>query len=67
MDVPQGVLYTGVLFAITVGMTAWRIATPEAARAGLGADRLLAMSLVWATGLFIAMLGASYLPGYSLP
>ena len=69
MDVPEGVLYCGLLFAGTIGMTAWRVATPDGrkARVGVEVDRWLSACLISAVGLFVAVLLPYYLPGYRLP
>lgn len=66
MDAPAGVLYTGMLMAISVGMTAWRVAAAQV-RFGVDVDRVLGACLILSTGLFVAVLLPHYLPGLRVP
>ena len=69
MNVPEGVLYVGLLLAVSVGVTAWRVATPEGRRTRVGpdVDRWMTACLIAAVGLFLAVLLPFYLPGFRLP
>lgn len=69
MNAPEGVLYVGVLMAVALGMTAWRLVGQDgrAGRVGPDVDRALGACLVMAVGLFIGVLAPYYLPGLHLP
>ncbi len=56
------VLYTGLMMAITVGMTAWRLVAAEG-KVGVQVDSVLGLCLVTSGVLFVAAL----LPGGQLP
>lgn len=66
MDVPTGVLYTGVLMAVAGGLTAWRFAAAQV-RVSHDTDRLLGICLVLSIAMFAAFLADSYLPGHHVP
>ncbi|HWJ83064.1 MAG TPA: hypothetical protein VNS55_12570 [Nocardioides sp.] len=66
MNAPQGVLYIGVLLAVTVGMSAWRLATSHGGTR-TDADRALGACLVVAAALFVGVLLPYYVPGIHLP
>jgi hypothetical protein len=69
MDVPEGVLYVGLLLAVSAGMTAWRVGTTDGRKVRVQpeVDRWLGACLIAAAGLFVAVLLPCYLPGYRLP
>ncbi|MDZ5619953.1 hypothetical protein [Nocardioides bizhenqiangii] len=56
------VLYTGLLMAVSVGMSAWRLAVPRGSF-GSQVDGLLGACLVVSGALFVSAL----LPGAQLP
>lgn len=56
------VLYTGLMMAISFGMTAWRLAAAQG-RVGSQVDGMLGLCLVASTVLFVATL----MPGGQLP
>ncbi|KAA1427538.1 hypothetical protein [Nocardioides antri] len=62
MDAATMVLYTGLLMAVAVGMTAWRLVAADV-KVGSQVDRLLAGCLVTSGVLFVSAL----LPGNQLP
>lgn len=66
MDTPTGVIYTGVLMAVTVGMTAWRTAMAQV-RVTADTDRMLGACLFASVTLFAAVLAQYYLPDFQLP
>ena len=62
MDAPTMALYCGMLMAVSVGLTAWRLAT-GGNKLGNDADRMLAACVVVSITLFVA----AVLPGAQLP
>jgi hypothetical protein len=60
---PTAVIYSGLLMAVAVGITAWRLATAEVRIATNSVDRMLGACLVASVGLFVV----SLLPGTQLP
>jgi ABC-type Co2+ transport system permease subunit len=59
---PTAVLYSGMLMAVALGMTAWRLASGPT-RVGADVDRVLAICVVSSIGLFIA----AVMPEVQLP
>jgi hypothetical protein len=63
MGDPTGlVLYTGLLAAVAIGLTAWRLVAADGRIAGQ-VDGMLGFCLVGSSALFLA----SLLPGAQLP
>jgi hypothetical protein len=66
VDAATGVIYTGVLMAATIGMTAWRVVAVDG-KVTLQADRVLAACLVTSVGLFALFMLPHYVPGIRVP
>ena len=66
MDTPTGLIYTGVLMAVTVGMAVWRVAVAQV-RVTAETDRVLGACLFASVTLFVAVLAQYYLPDFRLP
>lgn len=62
MEATTLVLYTGLLMAVTVGMTAWRVAAAQC-RVNAQVDGMLATCLLTSAALFVS----AVLPGAQLP
>ncbi|MEZ0579827.1 hypothetical protein [Nocardioides sp. MH1] len=61
-----GVIYTGILMAVSLGMTAWRVVAVQG-KITLETDRALAACLICSIGLFVAFLLPHYVPGIRVP
>lgn len=66
VDAATGVIYTGVLMAATMGMTAWRVVAVQG-KVTLQADRVLAACLLTSIGLFALFMLPHYVPGTQVP
>ena len=66
MDAAPGVIYTGVVMAVAIGMTAWRVVAVDG-RVTMQTDRALVACLIWSVGLFVAVLLPHYVPGLEVP
>lgn len=66
VDAATGVIYTGVLMAATIGMTAWRVVAIDR-KVTVQADRVLASCLVTSIGLFALFMLPHYVPGIRVP
>lgn len=66
MDTPVGVMYTGVLMAVALGMTAWRLAGGPV-KVGPSVDKVLAGCMITSVVLFVAFLAPHYIPGIRVP
>lgn len=66
VDAAPGVIYTGVLMAATIGMTAWRVVAVEG-KVTIQADRVLAACLLSSIGLFALFMLPHYVPGVRVP
>jgi hypothetical protein len=67
VDAATGVIYTGILMAATLGITAWRVVAVEGKKVTLQADRVLAGCLVTSVGLFALFMLPHYVPGIRVP
>ncbi len=66
MNTPQELVYAGLLMAVAIGMTAWRVTAPGG-KVGAQVDSVLGACLAGSIGLFVALILPYYLPGYRLP
>ena len=67
VDAATGVIYTGVLMAATLGITAWRVVAVEGKKVTLQTDRVLAACAMSSVGLFVLFLLPHYVPGLRVP
>jgi hypothetical protein len=67
VDAATGVIYTGVLMASALGLTAWRVVAIPGKKVSLQADRALAACLVSSIGLFALFMLPHYVPGIRVP
>lgn len=66
MDAPIGVIYTGMLMAVSMGMTAWRLVAAQV-RVTADTDRMLGACLFASVMLFIAVMVQWHMPAYQVP
>ena len=65
MNTPQELVYASLLMAVSIGMTAWRVAA-HSGKVGAQVDHVLGACLAGSIGLFVVLILPYYLPGYRL-